>query len=215
MSPATAALASSGELTYAELREECLRLQGCLSDLLDCTDRKCTLCGKCLAAITPFSDMRPPPPIADDDPVRLWKGRIGSVKGFAPMKKIALTIIFLLLASLAQAQTATVAYDYSASGATPSLVQGWIPTLFVNGTPFSLTHTCIAGVAPVLVTCTAPLPNISAALTTAGNQNFTVGLADAILGPGPQSLPLVRVKPNAPSAPRIAWQAAVGFASTS
>lgn len=122
------------------------------------------------------------------------------------MKKLVFVLLFGLLSSIAQAQTATVIYDYALTQGTTTVtvpqVQAWTATLFVNATSFPLPGvTCVqSGVAPNLnATCTAPLPNITAALTPSGNQSFSALLTDSLLGASPQSLPLVKVRPNAPS----------------
>lgn len=122
------------------------------------------------------------------------------------MKRIALALAFLLFASIAHAQAATVIYDYALTQGpttvTVGQVQAWKAELLVNGTPFVLVGvSCVqSGVAPNLnATCSAPLPNITTALTASGGQTFTARLSDAVLGVGGQSLPLVKVLPNAPS----------------
>lgn len=125
----------------------------------------------------------------------------------------ALTVLALLSAFLvaapivAQAQAATVAFDYSvpAPAVTPSpaVVTGYVAQLYVNGVAFVLTDTCVAVAAPAVITCTATLPNISSALAVTGPNQFQVSLKDGILE-GPKSVvPLVLVTPSAPSTPRI------------
>jgi hypothetical protein len=117
------------------------------------------------------------------------------------MTRVVLAICFILSASLVNAQTLTVTYDYGLSGAeTLTMVQGWVPTLYVNGTPFTASHTCVAQPAPATaVTCTFPLPNVSSAITASGNQTFEVSLKDPIVGEGGKSSPFIRVKPHAPT----------------
>lgn len=118
------------------------------------------------------------------------------------MKTFVIAFAASLLASAVHAQTVTVAYDYNL-GATAAQVQSWVALLYVNTTPFQLTPTCVTVPSPVLVTCTAPLPNITTGLTASGPQSFSVSLKDVILGEGPKSFPLVLVKPSAPTVPRI------------
>lgn len=118
------------------------------------------------------------------------------------MKKL-LVIGLLMLGVLVQAQTGTVAYDYPAS-TPPATVQGYAATLFVNGTAFPITDTCVLNttVTPNVVTCTAPLPNITAALTSSGPQSFTVTLKNVVLESSP-SAPFVLTAPSAPTGIRI------------
>jgi hypothetical protein len=92
-------------------------------------------------------------------------------------------------------------FDFPVSaGAAPATVQGWTARLYVNGTAFVLNDTCV--VVGAQITCTAPLPNITAALTLSGPQTFTASLADSIMESA-VSVPLVLVRPSAPTAPRI------------
>jgi len=117
------------------------------------------------------------------------------------MKKIGLLVVTILFyASVAQAQAASVVYDYTLvqGGVTVTVaqVQAWKAELLVNGTPFVLAPVCVAN--GLVATCTAPLPNITAALTPSGNQTFTARLSDTVLGVGPLSLPLVKILPSAP-----------------
>ena len=117
------------------------------------------------------------------------------------MKRIGLLVLAALLYSgVAEAQAASVIYDYTlvqgATTVTVAQVQAWKAELLVNGTPFVLAPVCVLN--GLFATCTAPLPNISTALTPSGNQTFTARLSDTVLGAGPVSLPLVKVLPNAP-----------------
>lgn len=114
---------------------------------------------------------------------------------------LVLTLMLLCPAVALRAQTGPqIAFD-APSGVTPAQGNLWTSVLYVNGTPFPMVHTCVA--AGPLTTCTAPLPNISSALTATGPQTFTVSFKDVVLGEGPQSGPLVRLRPSAPSIPRI------------
>jgi hypothetical protein len=116
------------------------------------------------------------------------------------MKKAAITVaVFastLLFASTLQAQTVT--YSSSTTIAPLATVQAWTPTLYVNNTPFVLTQTCTLGTTPA-INCSAPLPNISTALTPTGNQTFAITFKDPILGESSKSVPLVLVSPVAPT----------------
>ncbi len=112
------------------------------------------------------------------------------------MKTLVLTFILSLFAVTASA--ATVVYD---SANTLAEVQGYTATLFVNGTAFPLTQTCVASTANV--TCTAPLPNITSALTASGPQTFTVQFADPVLGVTATSAPFIRTRPAAPTSGRF------------
>lgn len=117
------------------------------------------------------------------------------------MKRIILAVCFVLvLAPGAHAQAATVLFD-AAAGTTVATANSWTSVLYVNGTAFPMVHTCaIVGAA---TTCSAPLPNITAALTPLGSQTFEVTFKDAILGESLRSGPFVRVRPAAPSNLRI------------
>jgi hypothetical protein len=93
-------------------------------------------------------------------------------------------------------QAATVSFDL-APGATVAEATSWTATLYVNGTAFALTTTCVA--AGPVVTCTAPLPAITAALTPAGPQTFEVDLFDPVLNARSlKSAPFLRSRPSAP-----------------
>ena len=116
------------------------------------------------------------------------------------MKLMLITIACLSLSVPAFAQTATVAFD-AATGTTPATANTWTSVLYVNGTAFPLTHVCT--LVGTTTTCTATLPNISAALTAFGSQTFTVTFKDSVLGESPQSSPLVKVRPAAPVLLRI------------
>lgn len=116
------------------------------------------------------------------------------------IRSFSLALLLLLLGSSLSAQSPQVAFD-TPTGVTAAQANAWTSVLYVNGTAFPMTHTCaINGSA---VTCTAPLPNITTALTATGPQNLTVSFKDVVLGEGPQSGPLVRLRPGAPSVPRI------------
>ena len=116
------------------------------------------------------------------------------------MKQILLAVVLVcLVAVTAAAQTVT--YTGPAIATVPTAtVQAWKPALLVNTTTFALVQTCTTtGTAPnQITTCTAPLPAIGAALTATGNQTFSVSWTDPVLGAGPQSSPLVLVRPFAP-----------------
>lgn len=116
------------------------------------------------------------------------------------MKLILLVLLALSLSAPVFAQTTTVAFD-AAAGTTPATANSWTSVLYVNGTAFPLVHTCAT--VGTTTTCTATLPNISAALTPVGTQTFTVTFKDSVLGESPQSLPLVKVRPAAPVLLRI------------
>jgi hypothetical protein len=111
---------------------------------------------------------------------------------------------FMFVSASAFAQSATVTFDYTVTPLpTAAVVQGWTFTLTVNSTKFVLNDTCVLNSAgPIVVTCTATLPNITTALTGSGPQSFTGTLADGILESS-ASLPLVLTRPSAPTAPRI------------
>jgi hypothetical protein len=121
-------------------------------------------------------------------------------------KSIAMTLLILMYASLAKAQAAQVIYDFNIAPLPPaSQVQAWTASLFVNGTRFPLADTCVlTTVAPIVIRCTATLPNISAALTPSGTQTFEVAWYDTIPEmESAKSSPLVLVRPSAPSTLRI------------
>lgn len=115
------------------------------------------------------------------------------------MKYLTLTTLFMLfLAGRASAQT--VMFD-AATGTTPATANTWTSVLYVNGTAFPMTHTCAT--VGTATTCSAPLPNITAALTPVGSQTFTVTFKDPVLGESGQSSPLVLIKPAAAGNLRI------------
>lgn len=118
------------------------------------------------------------------------------------MKKLPLLVMLALLGFVvpAHAQAATVLFD-AATGTTPATANQWTSVLYVNGTAFPMTHVC--STVGTATTCSSPLPNITAALTPAGTQTFTVSFKDSILGESPQSGPLTRIRPAAPFPPRI------------
>lgn len=109
----------------------------------------------------------------------------------------AVGAMLLLTGSLARAQAATVLYD-APTGTTLAQANSWAGTLYVNNQAFQLTQTCTqAGVG--VVTCSAPLPNVAAALAPTGPQNFEVTWKDAVLGEGPRSAVFIRNRPSAPT----------------
>jgi hypothetical protein len=116
------------------------------------------------------------------------------------MKISLLVLVWLSLSLPAFAQAATVSFD-AATGTTPATANTWSSVLYVNGTAFPMTHVCT--LVGTTTTCTATLPNISAALTPVGTQTFTVTFKDSVLGESPQSSPLVKVRPAAPVLLRI------------
>lgn len=117
------------------------------------------------------------------------------------MKRILFALVAVLsLMQIASAQSATVVIDAPA-GTTLAEATPWTWTLFVNNTPFALTTTC--GVVGPLITCQAPLPNISAALTPTGSQTFEAGYRSPIFGDSNRSVPFVPTRRGAPSTPRI------------
>lgn len=116
------------------------------------------------------------------------------------MKTILIMMLgALLLASVATAQTATVLFD-AATGTTAATANSWTSVLYVNGVAFPMVQTCTG---TTLVTCQAPSPNITAALTPLGTQTFEVTFKDVILGESPRSGPFARIRPAAPSNLRI------------
>jgi hypothetical protein len=119
------------------------------------------------------------------------------------MKRLiyALAVLFVVLAAApARAQVATVLFD-AATGTTVATANSWTSVLYVNGTAFPMVHTC--AIVGTVTTCSAPLPNITAALTPLGTQTFEMTFKDAILGESLRSAPFVRVRPAAPSNLRI------------
>ena len=112
--------------------------------------------------------------------------------------RLLLLLGFLLLlpqSMSVSAQTVTVLFD-AQTGTTPATANTWTSVLYVNGTPFPMTHTCVA--VGTVTTCSAPLPAIAPALTSNGSQSFTVTFKDAVLGETTQSSPpLVRIRPSA------------------
>jgi hypothetical protein len=116
------------------------------------------------------------------------------------MKVILFVLVALSLSVPAYAQVATVAFD-AQTGTTAATANSWTSVLYVNGTAFPLVHVCT--LVGTTTTCTAPLPNITAALTPVGTQTFTVTFKDSVLGESPSSSPLVKVRPAAPVLLRI------------
>lgn len=116
------------------------------------------------------------------------------------MKRFLFALVFVCSSVPAYAQAATVLFDAS-SGTTPATANQWTSVLYVNGTPFAMVHTC--SLVGTVTTCSSALPNITTALTPVGTQTFTVTFKDVILGESPQSGPLTRIRPSAPSPPRI------------
>lgn len=114
------------------------------------------------------------------------------------MKSFFLTITFVLLASVARGQAATVIFDYNTTVPTAT-VQGWTATFYVNNIPFVLTDVCVlvTTVTPNVNRCTATLPDITTALTPTGIQNFTVSLKDSILEGPVSTPPLALQRPSA------------------
>lgn len=114
-----------------------------------------------------------------------------------------LVSLLLLTANRSEAQAASVVFDYP-NTASPAVVQGYIATLYVNGTAFVLNDTCVlTTVAPIVVRCTATLPDITSALTASGNQNFEISLKDVILEGAKSAPPFVLTRPSAPQGLRI------------
>lgn len=117
------------------------------------------------------------------------------------MKRVLLALVVgLSLVQIASAQTATVVIDAPA-GATLAEATPWQWTLYVNNTAFPLTTTC--AVVGALITCQGPLPNISAALTPTGAQNFEATYRSVLFGESVRSVPFVATRRGASSAPRI------------
>lgn len=113
-------------------------------------------------------------------------------------------VLLILSASIAQAQTPRVVYDFTSTATlTLAIVQSWTPVFYVNGQRMPQTaHTCTQP-APATITCSFPLPDISGALTGSGPQTFEVSAADLVLGEGPRSAPLARLRPAAPGQNRF------------
>lgn len=74
-------------MTEAELIVENLRLQLALDEILNCSDPRCVLCGRCLNLARPPQPAKPPPMIREDDPIRTThhpeQGLDGRFKGKA------------------------------------------------------------------------------------------------------------------------------------
>lgn len=117
------------------------------------------------------------------------------------MNRIRLLLVsFALLSVPSFAQAATVVFDVPA--ATVVDLNGWTSTLYVNGTAFPLTHTCI--LTGAIVTCTAPLPNVASALVAGTAQTFEVDLFDPVLNVrSPKSASFIRNRPAAPTSGRF------------
>lgn len=112
------------------------------------------------------------------------------------MRKFLLVVSFCLFSSLVNAQAAQVIFDYP-NTSPAATVQGWTATLYVNGTPFVLTDTCVlTTAAPIVVRCTATFPNVTSALTPSGVQNFEVTLMDVVLESAKSSPPFVLTRPS-------------------
>lgn len=116
------------------------------------------------------------------------------------MKSFLLTLALVAaLVQIASAQTATVLFD-AQTGTTAATANSWTSVLYVNGVAFPMVQTCTG---TTLVTCSAPLPAIAAALTPLGTQTFEVTFKDVVLGESPRSGPFGRIRPAAPSNLRI------------
>lgn len=114
------------------------------------------------------------------------------------MKVVLVLALFLVVATPARA--ASVLFDVP--GASVADANGWTSTLYVNGTAFPLVHTC--AVAGPLVTCTATLPNIAAALVAGLAQTFEVDLFDPVLSVrSAKSIPFIRNRPAVPTSGRF------------
>lgn len=114
------------------------------------------------------------------------------------MKRLICALLFVVASRAATVQAATVFFEIDTSqGATLVEATTWVPTLYVNGTPFTLTPTCTqTGSA---IACTAPLPNVTGALLPTGKQTFELDLRDPVLGStSPKSVPFIRSRPVAP-----------------
>lgn len=55
------------------LRGEVARLQAALDEIRNCTDARCSLCGRCLQAVNVPRALPDPPAIPDDDPIRTFR----------------------------------------------------------------------------------------------------------------------------------------------
>lgn len=117
--------------------------------------------------------------------------------------KTLLSLAFVLLSHAAFAQSVQVEYDLPlATGLVTA--QSWTPILYVNNTRFPQpSHTCVAA---TFITCRFPMPDIAMALTPSGPQTFEVSLNDVVLGEGPRSAPLTRIRPVAPTVLRFFLQ---------
>ena len=115
------------------------------------------------------------------------------------MKTSLLALVFCL-AWAAPVRAASVLFDVP--GATVADANGWASTLYVNGTAFPLTHTCV--LVNTVVTCTAALPAISTALAPGLVQTFEVDLFDAVLQlRSAKSVPFLRNRPTVPTSGRF------------
>lgn len=116
-------------------------------------------------------------------------------------RTLAILLLIIGFAVPVTAQTATVIFD-AATGTTAATANGWTSVLYVNNTAFPMVHTC--ALVGAVVTCSAPLPNITAALTPIGTQTFEVSFKDVVLNvESSRSGPFVRIRPAAPLNLRI------------
>lgn len=119
------------------------------------------------------------------------------------MRKVFVAALVMLACAQASSAQTPIRAEYDFGVIPLSVVQAWTPVLYVNGIRFPRpSHACTQS-APTTVTCSFVLPDISMALTPTGPQTFEVSAVDLVLGEGPKSAPLERIRPGAPSPPRF------------
>jgi hypothetical protein len=113
------------------------------------------------------------------------------------MKYLMLTAMLLTIGGGAAAQaptvwaTATLAFDYPVTTGTTgpfqrtvtaAEVQGWTASILVNDTRYVLTDTCVLvdTTTPPVIRCTAPIPFVATAATTARVPDFQATLHDIL-----------------------------------
>lgn len=111
---------------------------------------------------------------------------------------VAIACFLCVLAApyVTAAQAATVLFD-AASGTALADASAATSVLYVNGTAFPLVHQCSQS--GTVVTCSALLPVVTAALTPSGAQSFQVAFVDPVFGETAKSVPFIKNRLAAPT----------------